>query len=116
MAWWKRRTALRRRALGREAFPVIGTNRPRTLVRLALGLALLATAGGCSNTNGGGQAGPQPTVGPSAPATPSPTGTPAPTGQPVHVRLYQGDGSTWGVGMPIIAYFSKVVTDGRPFS
>jgi lipoprotein-anchoring transpeptidase ErfK/SrfK len=95
---------------------VIGTNRPRTLVRLALGLALLATAGGCSNTNGGGQAGPQPTVGPSAPATPSPTGTPAPTGQPVHVRLYQGDGSTWGVGMPIIAYFSKVVTDGRPFS
>jgi lipoprotein-anchoring transpeptidase ErfK/SrfK len=46
----------------------------------------------------------------------SPTGTPAPSGAPVHVRLYQGDGSTWGIGMPIIAYLSKMITDSRPFN
>jgi len=94
---------------------VIGPNRPRALIRLALGLALLSTAGACSNTNGG-QASPGSVAPPPGSSTPSPTGTPAPTGKPVHVRLYQGDGSTWGVGMPIIAYFSAVVTDGRPFS
>jgi lipoprotein-anchoring transpeptidase ErfK/SrfK len=56
--------------------------------------------------------------GPSASGSPtaSPTGTPTPTGAPVHVRLYQGDGSTWGVGMPIIAYLSKMITDSSAFN
>ena len=45
-----------------------------------------------------------------------PTTPPPPSGAPVHVRLYQGDGSTWGVGMPIIAYLSAKITDGRPFA
>jgi lipoprotein-anchoring transpeptidase ErfK/SrfK len=34
----------------------------------------------------------------------------------VHVRLFQGDGSTWGVGMPIIAYLSAKITDGKDFA
>jgi len=40
----------------------------------------------------------------------------APSGAPVHVRLYQSDGRTYGVGMPIIAYLSKKITDGKPFA
>lgn len=33
----------------------------------------------------------------------------------MHVRLYQRDGQTFGVGMPIIAYFSAMVTDASSF-
>lgn len=54
-------------------------------------------------------------VPPSSSATATPTSA-APTGAPVHVRLYQSDGSTYGVGMPIIAYLSKTITDGKPFA
>jgi lipoprotein-anchoring transpeptidase ErfK/SrfK len=32
------------------------------------------------------------------------------------VRLYESDGSTYGVGMPIIAYLSAVITDARPLT
>lgn len=35
--------------------------------------------------------------------------------KPVHVSLFQGDGQTYGVGMPLIAQFSKKVTDARGF-
>jgi lipoprotein-anchoring transpeptidase ErfK/SrfK len=53
----------------------------------------------------------------SAPAaTPSsspPTST-VPT-TPVHVSLFQGDGQTYGIGMPIIAQFSKKVSDAHAF-
>src|SRR5262249_30133436 len=95
---------------------VIG--RRRFLALAGLGAAG-ATLAACSNPTASWNAGsgsPSPgatgTVEPSA----SPTGTPAPTGAPVHVRLYQGDGSTWGVGMPIIAYLSKSITDSRAFN
>ncbi|MGH8960738.1 MAG: L,D-transpeptidase [Jatrophihabitantaceae bacterium] len=37
-----------------------------------------------------------------------------PTGAPVHIRTANADGAQYGVGMPIIAYFSKKITDGRP--
>ena len=53
-------------------------------------------------------------AGPSAAASPS--GSPSPTGRPVHVRLYESDGSTYGVGMPIIAYLSAKITDARAFA
>jgi lipoprotein-anchoring transpeptidase ErfK/SrfK len=39
----------------------------------------------------------------------------APPGVPVHVSLFQGDGQTYGIGMPIIAQFSKKVTDAHAF-
>ena len=47
-----------------------------------------------------------------APTTPTTT---APTGKPVHVRLYQGDGKTYGVGLPIIVYLSKAITNAQEF-
>jgi lipoprotein-anchoring transpeptidase ErfK/SrfK len=34
----------------------------------------------------------------------------------VHVRLYENDGSTYGIGMPIIAYLSATITDGKAFA
>jgi lipoprotein-anchoring transpeptidase ErfK/SrfK len=55
-------------------------------------------------------------------ASPARTARPSPTltvkrgsGAPVHVRLYEGDGQTYGVGMPIIAYFSAMLTDASAF-
>lgn len=41
----------------------------------------------------------------------------SPTGPPpkrVHIRTLNTDGATYGVGMPVIAYFSKKVKDGAP--
>ena len=35
--------------------------------------------------------------------------------KPVHVSLFQGDGQTYGIGMPIIAQFSKKPTDAHAF-
>jgi lipoprotein-anchoring transpeptidase ErfK/SrfK len=57
---------------------------------------------------------------PAAPGTPvgsvSPSASPVPSGKPVHVRLYEKDGTTYGVGMPIIAYLSAPVTSAKEFS
>ncbi len=41
---------------------------------------------------------------------------PRPTGKPVHVSLLQGDNSVYGVGMPIIAYFNRAITDATAFT
>ncbi|GAA0576492.1 hypothetical protein GCM10010172_71590 [Paractinoplanes ferrugineus] len=59
-----------------------------------------------------------PSAADSAPAAaPSSAAAPAtPAGKPVHVRLLEGDGTTWGVGMPIIAYLSKKITDAHAFT
>lgn len=46
-----------------------------------------------------------------APLAPTSTGPRRGSGTPVHVSLYEGDGDTYGVAMPIIAYFSTPVTD-----
>jgi lipoprotein-anchoring transpeptidase ErfK/SrfK len=56
----------------------------------------------------------------SAPTTTAPTTTAPPSpkrgsGSPVHVSLYEGDGQTFGVAMPIIAYFSTAITDASVF-
>jgi lipoprotein-anchoring transpeptidase ErfK/SrfK len=40
----------------------------------------------------------------------------APAAAPVHIRLKFSDGSQFGVGIPIIAYFSKKITDGKAFA
>jgi len=52
----------------------------------------------------------------SAPQAPPSTAPSTPAGKPVHVRLLEGDGSTWGVGMPIIAYIGGRITDGKAFA
>jgi lipoprotein-anchoring transpeptidase ErfK/SrfK len=74
----------------------------------------LMTAGGACSRTDGGENSPTPN-GPSIPPAAT-SDAPAPSGRPVHVRLYQGDGSTYGVGMPIIAYVSAAITDARPFA
>lgn len=52
----------------------------------------------------------------SAPASPSaPPTTAAPT-SPVHVSLLESDGSQYGVGMPIIAYFDVAPTNATAFN
>ena len=73
-------------------------------------VALVAgCAGQSANWRGGSRS-------PSGAASPSSSGTPSAAGQPVHVRLYQSDGATYGVGIPIIAYLSATITDGRAFA
>jgi hypothetical protein len=52
----------------------------------------------------------------SSPSTkPSKTKPPKPA-KPVHVSLKFGDGQTLGVGMPIIAFLSRPITDARGFA
>jgi lipoprotein-anchoring transpeptidase ErfK/SrfK len=41
---------------------------------------------------------------------------PAGPTHPVHISLFQGDGQTYGIGIPIIAQFSKNVTDAHAFN
>lgn len=49
-----------------------------------------------------------------APVSPSaPTTHAAPPAAPVHIKLLNADGSTYGVGMPVIAFFSKKITSGK---
>jgi lipoprotein-anchoring transpeptidase ErfK/SrfK len=59
---------------------------------------------------------PPSTAGSSSSGAPT-TKTSTPTGptKPVHVSLFQGDGQTYGIGMPLIAQFSKRVQDAHPF-
>jgi lipoprotein-anchoring transpeptidase ErfK/SrfK len=73
-------------------------------------VALVAACGGPSPS---WHAGPRSSAGGSASSSSS---APSATGQPVHVRLYESDGSTYGVGMPIIAYLSATITDARAFA
>jgi lipoprotein-anchoring transpeptidase ErfK/SrfK len=48
---------------------------------------------------------------------PAPTSTVStPTAAPVHVKLKFSDGSQFGVGIPIIAYLSKKISDGSAFA
>lgn len=38
---------------------------------------------------------------------------PSPPASPVHIKLFNLDGSTYGVGMPVIAFFSKQITSAK---
>jgi lipoprotein-anchoring transpeptidase ErfK/SrfK len=86
----------------------------------ALGMALVLPAACGDGGSGADKAGgawhsgqPSASPGTGSPVSASPS---APAGKPVHVRLFQGDGSTWGVGMPIIAYLSAKITDAQGFA
>jgi lipoprotein-anchoring transpeptidase ErfK/SrfK len=93
---------------------------------LALGAAL--ALGACSS--GGGGAGNATSTAPttagssdsasadetsSSAAAPKTSSKPPPPAKPVHVSLFQGDGQVFGVGMPIIAQFSRKVTSAHAF-
>jgi lipoprotein-anchoring transpeptidase ErfK/SrfK len=79
----------------------------------ALGV-VVALVAGCAGPSANWRPGGQPSG--AASAGPSSPGSPSATGQPVHVRLYQSDGATYGVGIPIIAYLSGTITDARAFA
>ncbi|MCU1655893.1 MAG: hypothetical protein JWO57_549 [Pseudonocardiales bacterium] len=59
-----------------------------------------------------------PSAGAPATATPLSTApsTPAVATTPVHVKLKFSDGSTFGVGIPVIAYVSRRITDASGFA
>jgi lipoprotein-anchoring transpeptidase ErfK/SrfK len=99
------------------------TSRLIALVALVTSTALALTA--CSSGGGKGKL-PLGTVTRTVPTgtggSASSSGAPAtksskPAGptKPVHVSLFQGDGQTYGIGMPLIAQFAKKVTDAHPF-
>ena len=84
----------------------------------ALGVTtvLLAACSG-SSSDEGQHSGQTPSTGASASPPAAASASPStPSGKPVHVRLLEGDGSTWGVGMPVIAYLSAKITDARAFA
>jgi lipoprotein-anchoring transpeptidase ErfK/SrfK len=91
----------------------------RSAATAAMLAAALALPAACSRSSSGTPhaAGPtSPAGSASASASAAPPSSAPPTGKPVHVRLMEGDGSTWGVGMPIIAYLSARITDAKPFA
>ncbi|MGA8116059.1 MAG: L,D-transpeptidase [Actinocatenispora sp.] len=82
----------------------------RTGVATAL-LAVLA-ASACSAGGGGGQ----PEDAPKHSARATPSRSPEAHGAPVHLSLLQADDSEYGVGMPIIAFFNRKITDPSEFT
>src|SRR5215470_14986758 len=97
-----------------------GMNRRRVLGLAGLGAAGAVLAACSKSSPQAGSSGPlgSGSSGPSGPNTsPSPSdGLIRGSGKPVHVRLLQGDGSTWGVGMPIVAYLSADIADAHMFA
>jgi lipoprotein-anchoring transpeptidase ErfK/SrfK len=82
-------------------------------------IVVLAVAGCASTTNGtGAPVSPlASTSSTSASASPSASVSTSPSAvtRPVHVSLLEGDGGTYGVGMPIVAYFSHNITSSAAF-
>jgi lipoprotein-anchoring transpeptidase ErfK/SrfK len=102
--------------------------RVRLFAPLAAAAAVLAVVGGIvaitnASDDGGGRhviaGGSSPagtaaaSVSASAPTTPVPSSSPTAPTQSVHIKLFNADGSTYGVGMPVVAYFSGRITDAR---
>ena len=73
-------------------------------------MALTACNGGSSNDAAPSSHSAAPTTATSTSAAPT-----TPTGAPVHVSTFEADGRTYGVGMPVIVYLSKKITDASEF-
>jgi len=84
----------------------------------ALGTAaVLAAACSGPSSDKASNAGQNPSSGTPTTSSAGPSAAaPTASGKPVHVRLLEGDGTTWGVGMPIIAYLSAKITDAHAFA
>lgn len=98
---------------------LIAARKSRVVLLLLAVVALFAAA--CSSD--GGSPGTTVTKTGSAPAAPgssesagsSPATSTAPATTPVKITTLNSDGVTYGVGMPVIVYFSKRITDGKAF-
>lgn len=94
-------------------------------IACAAALVLAACTSGkvTRSTSSGPSAGPSTSSSTSSSPSTQPPATPTTTdpatrpgsGAPVDVSLYEGDNQTYGVAAPIIAYFSKKVTDASTF-
>jgi lipoprotein-anchoring transpeptidase ErfK/SrfK len=97
--------------------------RPRHLVGVVAVLIAALVLAACSSGGSGSSSSSAPpsTAGSSTPTSSSPaapstsvassTGPAAGSGAPVHIQLKFSDGSQFGVGIPVIAFFSKKITD-----
>ncbi|MBV9592359.1 MAG: L,D-transpeptidase [Actinobacteria bacterium] len=99
---------------------------PTASLARAAGLAAIVTVSTLVLAACGGSTSPKSvrtvTVPPSSSASSSSAGaassasSSAATGAPVHVKILESDGNTYGVGMPIVAYFSQKITDASAFA
>ncbi|GAA1689561.1 hypothetical protein GCM10009765_43650 [Fodinicola feengrottensis] len=82
---------------------------------VAVAVAAFIVLSACSS--GGSNAAGSPTPSKSGPASPGSSASPGPalTGAPVHLSLLESDGTVYGVGMPIVAFFNRKVTDASAF-
>ena len=111
-------------AVDLQAGPHVRAGRVRYLAPLAAAAAVVLAAGLVFALRDSGTTGGQAVAGPSHARTGTATsqhGAPAstssaPASQPVHVKLKWSDGSQFGVGIPVIAYLSRTITDARPFA
>jgi lipoprotein-anchoring transpeptidase ErfK/SrfK len=92
-----------------------------TRLAVLLGAALALFVSACSSstpanvvtvTAGNGQS--VTTTANSAPATSAPPTHTGPPPKPVHIKLLNYDGAQYGVGMPVIAFFSKKIANAKP--
>lgn len=96
-------------------------SRVRWLAPLAAAVAVLGLVGGVlAVVRTGSDSGPPKVVaGRSVVASATDSGPASPAAstaaRSVHVRLFNADGVTYGVGMPVIAIFSHKITNARPF-
>jgi lipoprotein-anchoring transpeptidase ErfK/SrfK len=86
--------------------------RTAAVLTLTLGLAAACSHSSDDPTWHGAPAASGASVAPSV----APTTKATPAAKRVHLRLLEGDGSTWGIGMPIIAYVGGKATDGKAFA
>jgi lipoprotein-anchoring transpeptidase ErfK/SrfK len=87
----------------------------RVLTAIVL-TAIVLTGCGPGSSGGTSQAGGTTGSSSAAPtAGATPTGPKKGSGAPVRVRAFEGDGATYGVGMPVILYFSRAITDRSVF-
>ncbi|HTZ42665.1 MAG TPA: Ig-like domain-containing protein, partial [Jatrophihabitans sp.] len=67
-------------------------------------------------TGSAGSTGPGSSAPAASPTSSTPSAPSTPPARPVHVSLLESDGGEYGVGMPIIAWFSVAPTDASAFA
>ncbi len=87
----------------------------RWLAPLAAAAVVLAVVGTVLGLqSGSGHHGQQPVAGPSGRQTSPPVLQTSATAAPVDIRMVPVDGATYGVGMPVVAYFSQRFSSAKP--
>ena len=88
------------------------------IVAIVAGISLILTSCSATQKGTGHPASPLASsskASSSSSSSSSTSSTPSPAANPVHVSLLESDGVTYGVGMPIVAYFSQNITNSSAF-